>query len=128
MLSLDVFARSSLLLLLFLSSWILWNSQRISYASSPQVQILVDAIALFEMWRNLLFAICSAQHVSCLYLRSSAFAAFSKLEVQLTSAILSDLKENPFFSKYVLKGSRKKKTYFTVRIKIEKSQWANCAT
>ena len=82
----------------------------------------------FELWRNLLFAICSAQHVSCLYLHSSAFAAFSKLEFQLTSAILSDLKENPFFSKYVLKGSRKKKRYFMVRIKIEKSQWAKCAT
>ena len=52
----------------------------------------------------------------------------SGLKVQLTSEILSELKENPFFSKYVLKGSRKKKTYFTVRIKIEKSQWAKCAT
>ena len=47
-LSLDVFARSSLLLLLFLSSWILWNSQRMSCASSPQVQILVDAISLLK--------------------------------------------------------------------------------
>ena len=44
----EVFATSSLLLLLFLSSWILWNSQRMSCASSPQVQILVDAISLLK--------------------------------------------------------------------------------
>ena len=104
-------------------------------ASSPQVQLLVNAISLFEMWRwrNLQFAICwspslnflwlangllcSAQHVSCLNLRG---LAFSELKAQLTADILSELKENPFFSKYICKGSRTKKRYFTVRIKIEK--------
>ena len=93
-------------------------------ASSPQVQLLVNAISLFEMWRNLLFAICwspslnflwlangllcSAQHISCLILRSLAFSAFSELKAQLKAKILSELKENPFFSKDVRKGSCKK--------------------